>query len=295
MANLTDNRLHAMIDGIGMASLPVAALASTTWYRGAAVGVTLDSATAANIGYATGTLDGTIPAIFAGVMKRKIVVPASTDAAYATKRQLPLKRDGAVVFNAVTTAGNAATPDASWLWKKVFFVTDNEVSLTPPSQAYPLYAGRVIGINGGLGMGLVGSTEVLVSIAEAVDNTPCPWSYLVVNASTVINASTVDVFRSTAIGHRWFVRRAIITVNTVPSTGTLTCGTLIDPAAGGSPTLTGFGGAATSVTITGAGYVTTRAINAIVSPRDAISIQLTTSGNSTAGAVTIALEYMPLL
>src|SRR5438105_176041 len=117
MANLAAARAYLTLDGLAMASLPVLALQSTTWYRGAAIGVLTAGS---NAGYATPTFDGTIPIIFAGVLKRNMTVPASSDAMFAVKRQLAVKRDGAVLFNAVTTAGNAATPDASWLFQKVF-------------------------------------------------------------------------------------------------------------------------------------------------------------------------------
>src|SRR5690606_16556126 len=160
MANQTDARAHLEMQGLAMASLPVLALESTTRYRGQAVGVLLSGP---NAGYATDVFDGTQDVLFVGVMKRNITVPASSDPEFARKRQLPLKRDGAVSFNAVTTAGNAATPDATWLWKRVWFVSDNEVSLTP-TTGNPVCAGRVIGISGMLGFGEVGSTEVVVAI-----------------------------------------------------------------------------------------------------------------------------------
>lgn len=164
MANQAANRASLMMDGLAMASLPVYALQSTEWYRGAAVGIIL---TGTNEGYAGNTFDGTIPMVFAGVLKRRVTVPASSAQYYDQLRNLPLKRDGAVVFNAVTTAGNSTIPDATWLWKKVYFVSDNEVSLTAPA-GFPIVAGRVIGINGRIGTSQVGSTEVLVAISDAV-------------------------------------------------------------------------------------------------------------------------------
>lgn len=191
MGNLADNRAFQMQDMGAMASLPALALQSTTWYRGAAIGILTAGS---NAGYATSTFDGTVPVIFAGVSKQKIVVPTSASVSaseFSRRRQIPLKRDGAVSFNAVTTAGNSATPDATWLWKRVWFVSDNEVSLTPTS-GWPIYAGRVIGINGMLGCGSIGSTEVLVAIADAV-NQPVPeWSYAAVAASTALSASSTE-------------------------------------------------------------------------------------------------------
>lgn len=293
MGNLAAARSVLSQQGIAMESLPVRALESTTWYRGGAVGVTIDSATAGNIGYATPTLDGTVAALFAGVLKRSITVPASTDTDYARKRQLPLHRQGAILFNAVTTAGNAATVDASWLWKPVWFVSDNEVSLTPPSQQYPIRAGRVIGINGMLGCSQVGSTEVLVAISDAVNQAPCAWSYFPVAASLVMNTTNVDVFRATATLNRWFIRRAIAHVVTAPNTGTIKFSTLRDTGSGASTT--NFGGAATTLTTTGAGYVTARAINSIFNIGDTLTVNVESNGNTTAGQALIAIEYMPLI
>lgn len=286
MGNLAANRTSLLFqDELAMESLPAIALESTEWYRGGAVGITIDSATAGNIGYATATLDGTICAIFAGVMKGRRTVPASTNQYYTQMRQLALKRKGAVSFNAVTTAGNAATPTAAWRGKKVWFVSDNEVSLTPPSQQYPVYAGRVIAINGDLGAGQVASTEVLVNISDAVNAPVCNWSYMCFDFDlAVLSSNNADYLAAVAFGNRMFVRRAIVQIGLAVATGTITLDTLING------TTTGTGTAITGTL----GASTVRAINSIVDFNDTFAINFASSADTTAGQGSLLLEYMPL-
>lgn len=163
MANQTEARMTLLVDGGGLASQPVLALQSTSWYRGAAVGVLLESSGGeTDVGYASKTFSGAVHLKFMGVMKRNITVPASTDAMFAVKRQLPLKKDGAVVFL-------ASAPDITWVGQRVWFTDDQTVSLTPPTYTYPVYAGRVLGVSTMTGFTQLSTSEVLVDISDAVN------------------------------------------------------------------------------------------------------------------------------
>lgn len=157
MANQTDERANIQLTAQGVWTLPVLGAESITYYRGEAIAV--DNST----GIASKELDGDTDVQFCGVLQRTTVVPASSHAEYAARRQLICKRDGAVSFTA------NATPDATWLFQKVWFSDNQTVRLDPADARYPVFAGRVVGIPGMVGCGQLGSTEVLVAIGDAVN------------------------------------------------------------------------------------------------------------------------------
>jgi len=221
MANQTAAReVNAIKNSTDMIAMP--ALASATYYRGAAVGLEIDGATAGQLSRLSKIFTGASMVNFIGCIPRTQPNPNWT-ATLANDERVAIQRGGAWLFNAVTVAGAAATPAvATWVGNPVWFVSDNEVSLTPPSQAYPICAGRVLATAASVNFDGIGATEVLVEIDHATRHPAVNWATLAFGIDLVTVDKKGDhlkvllTFARRVMLGRTFVNTVIVpTVNSV--------------------------------------------------------------------------------
>lgn len=284
MANLTAAREYAQHNSTDSLALP--ATVNTSYYRGAAVALMIENATAANVGRLSTTVNGTVMANFIGVLPRN--QGSSTGSADA---KIALKRDGAVVFNAVSTVGVAATPAtgaSSWIGKTVWFHSDNEVSLTPIGQ-YPMCAGRVIATAADIGWNRLGSTEVLVEIEGAVRVPLVNWSMHTVGGNiAALNNTSQLLANAFTWARRSYVGRAFLQI-----------GETVTGGSGQDLTLTVKKGStavvnANAITSLTSGDITSKDFYQLIDIDDTLTVELATTKALNAGFVNVALEVLPI-
>lgn len=168
IANLTSGRTNVR----GRVSLETELLkpawsdsADITYYRGGAVGIRRSGGATPNVGpgFANKTMDGTVDNVLGGVLIRDVVVPkqAGTGLANAPefpKYGLPVQRAGTFRFNV-----DGGTLDDSFVGRPVFFRSDWQVDITPPSGTgalHPVWAGYIVKV--------IDPTTVEVLITPAV-------------------------------------------------------------------------------------------------------------------------------
>lgn len=288
MANLTANRedVQSLLSTDSITMLGTAASAS--WYRGSAIAYLNDGAS--GIGEPSKTFDGTVPLAFMGVVKRKVDTD-SNSAGY--QLGIPLKRDGAVSFNLVNSDASAPeTATSAHLGRPVFFRSDNEVSLTPPSGKYPTYAGRVIGISSMVGCEGLSTTQVLVEIEGAVRGYGPQWAMMSFGVDlTSFNEGTMVLVAKTTTGlvtarRIWLGRMIGVITRAFAGATACTMRAYKNNSALGSST-TDFSAVTAGVTVNGDLYTA-------MDYNDMFGLEITTTGNATAGGVQILVEYMPL-
>lgn len=279
MANLT----AAKADTAGrqglLELLPFKGVFNQDFWRGGAL---VHHLSGANVGYVDRDVDGSEHGVFAGVTART-VKPRDADSVFLTQvlfdgdisLRIPVRRNGSQLF---TTSGMT---DPDHHGRLVFLTDDQTVSLTPPSQDFPLCAGRIIKV--------VSATEVEVEIASGIAWRPI-WQYLTVSMSGV--ASDSEGFTDFLFDERVFVREVAFSV--------------ADELAGTSPTYdTEVHKAAAEVGAAGSqsftetdtyGVIKVHAVNVIFEPTDPFSILLAAGGTVTVGrgVLNAAIKFLPL-
>lgn len=296
MGNQTANRTFQELfstDSIGEIAV------AGSYYEGQALAIPLYAATGAvaagNVGRPFNVLDGTNPAVFIGVQKRGQVL--------AVADKIALKRDGAVEFNFVTTAGAPAVPDITMVGRPVWFVSDNEVSLTPPSQLYPIYAGRIIAVGGAAptwsgaasgGYGALGNNAVLVEITDAVRRPARPHFTTSFTGLLIgpLGGNELDQITTFAPARRVQWTRMFLHTITAIDVADVIFHAKYTPAGGG-------------LTEVGAGLTVAQASSALgktysynvyqnLDYGDTITVTASSAGNPTVGQFSVVLEFLPM-
>ena len=290
MANQTAAReVNAIKNSTDMIAMP--ALASATYYRGAAVGLEIDGATAGQLSRLSKIFTGASIVNFIGCIPRTQPNPNWT-ATLANDDRIAIQRGGAWLFNAVTVAGAAATPAAAtWIGNPVWFVSDNEVSLTPPSQAYPICAGRVLATAASVNFDGIGATEVLVEIDHATRHPAVNWATLAFSVGTTVVAKggNADLINFT-FGRRVFLGRTFLTTTIVDDA----VATLKFITKNGATALGTAAGILPPATIGAA--ATVNATYGVFDYNDALVINAIESGTTepSLGFTNIIIEYLPI-
>jgi hypothetical protein len=267
---------------------------TTTYYRGVAIGLVNGGTT----DVLSKDFSGATHVTFMGVNKRELLLDVNTSA----KAYLALKRDGAVVFNAVTGLNAAAVPAAStagWLHRPVFFRSDNEVSLHPQPGAIggacvnPIYAGRVIATSATPNYAGLGASEVLVNISDAV-RTPLTYGTMQVNlhmgtltSGATLTGATIPVAR------RMWIHRAVVVCNIALTTATAAGLSLLNGAVAISG---GAGGTSCGITLGATTIVYTDVAAALLSASDSLVVTMVATGDPDVltGVFSCSIEYLPL-
>lgn len=279
MAALTADRTD-VLELNSVASLPwLATAGSLTVYRGSAVAAVVEGT---GEGTLTKTVTGTVAAQFLGVAKRQFVITSSST---GHQLELPLKRDGVVSFNLVNAAGTSVAAAATDLGKLVWFRTDNEVSLTPPSAAYPICAGRVVGYSSMTGYTQLSSTQVAVDISEAVGNHLSRVQKMsFIMDCAVISSDDITYVSAYTLARRIWAIRAIYQIGIAVAGGSL-----VSSVKKNSTDI--FTDSAVTGTV---GAITAVNVYTLFDTDDTLTIRGKSSANLTAGLVNVTLEYVDL-
>lgn len=174
------------------------------FYRGSALAYTLNDDATATASTNRGCLiriplaaNQTQPLRFAGVNVLNPNSPDKLTTAVGAGTRIGFAREGLFAFwpTEVSVAGAAtlATPDDTWIGRRVFFHSDQDVGLVPPDTDYPISAGRVVAYAGYGSDGYLGAHThipagmVLVDIGQGVNwnaNWYCPFSFACQHDST---------------------------------------------------------------------------------------------------------------
>ena len=299
MANQTARRnFGGLVDAAVIGLRPSwSTSADTNFYEGAAVLQKLEAGSAENDGYGTciKTLDGTVQGVFAGVVQKNVTVPADTDTTFSAgpdpyKYILPVQRRGAVEFNAVS----GYTPALTDIGRNVFFHSDNEVNLTPPTgstKIYPILAGQIIDFPA--------TGKVLVDITHAVGRRPL-LQYLSFTVPSVtvasLNNNTIELMAKAAaatatsfqFGRRVWLNRLITTVLTAVDVATVNVQHSKNNAAYATAQ------AVATTDAAGKSLYSTTTLQVAYDPTDCMGLALQSTGNVTTGELLLTLEILPL-
>ncbi len=198
MANLTAAKASASGRHGLLEILPFRGIASQDFWRGGALVL---EQSGANAGFVDRDVDGSEHGIFAGVTARTV---KPRDAANAFLSQavldadvslrIPVRRNGSQLF---TTSGMTNAHHG----RLVFLTDDQTVSLTPPSQDFPLCAGEIVNVKS--------ATEVEVEIAAGIAWRP-NWKHLTF-AVGAVNA-TPEGLTDFLFDERVFIREVAFSV-----------------------------------------------------------------------------------
>jgi len=276
MANLT----AAKADTAGrqglLELLPFKGVFNQDFWRGGAL---IHRLSGANAGYVDRDVDGSEHGVFAGVTART-VKPRDADNVFLTQvlfdgdisLRIPVRRNGSQLFK---TSGMT---DPDHHGRLVFLTDDQTVSLTPPSQDFPLCAGRIIKV--------ISGTEVEVEIAAGIAWRPNWQDFSCPSSSTVAASTNEELITDYIFDRRTFVREVAFTTVVAAAGGNVT--TRIDKAAAEIS-------AAGTQTLGGAqGVVAVHAINTIWDPTDTISVILEGAAGVTAGQFNAVIRHLPL-
>ncbi len=279
MANLTAARPDSGGRQGLLELLPYQGKASQDFWRGGALVQLLSGA---SVGYVDRTVDGTLHGVFAGVSSRT-VKPRDADNVFLSQAtfdgridlRVPVRRNGSQKF---TTSGMTDPDDHGRL---VFLTDDQNVSLTPPSQDFPLCAGRIIKV--------ISATEVETEIAAGIAWRP-NWKHLTFAVSAV--AATPEGLTDFLFDERVFVREVAFSVADELAGTTPAYDTEIHKGAAE----VGAAGSQNFLDTDSYGVVKIHAVNTIYDPTDVFSIVLAPTATMTAGrgVLNAAVKYLSL-
>lgn len=276
MANLT----AAKADTAGrqglLELLPFKGVFNQDFWRGGAL---VQRLSGANAGYVDRDVDGSEHGVFAGVTART-VKPRDADNVFLTQvlldgdisLRIPVRRNGSQLF---TTSGMT---DPVQIGRLVFLTDDQTVSVIPPSQDFPLCAGRIIKI--------ISATVVEVEIAAGIAWRPAWQDFACPSSDTVAASTDEELITDYAFDRRVFVREVAFTTVIAAAGGNIT--TRIDKAAVEA------GGAGTQTLSGVQGVVAIHAINIVWEPTDTISVILEGAAGVSAGQFNAVIRYLPL-
>lgn len=261
--------------------IPYIGMDGQDYFRGGAACIRTSGAEAGRIDR---TMDGTVHAVFGGLVE-ETVLPRDSASAFLTQAQLnarkdleiKLKSDGTATF---VCSGFDATNFVAEIGRLVWFTDDQTVSLTPPSVDYPLCAGRVIDI--------ISATSCEVDITQGVHKAT-QWQELVVGPTPLAGiAAAVDIEALTdyPFDRRIFVHEISVVVNVAVA------GFAVDQIYYGVDAADTQIAGMSVPTTDAVGAVTTGAVNVLVLDTETFTVKLGSTGETTAGELTVIVRYL---